>query len=112
MTQERTIIKVNTKEQLDELYNCSAMTWEGLREESFQQALEECGTDDAIGYVVKGKVMNEFYGLTGNNAYPNDLNIFSIDKVKVLAILFGARWFDDIVDNNQRREEEKECKGE
>lgn len=98
------IIKVNTKEQLDMLYNCSALTWEGLIETDFQQALNECGKDDAKGYHITGKFMNEVYGLTGRNAYPDNLNIFAIDKFKILAIFVGARRFDDIVDNNERRQ--------
>jgi hypothetical protein len=48
--------------------------------------------------------MNKLCKLTGNNAYPNDLTIFSIDKFKCLAITVGARWMDDIISNNARRE--------
>jgi len=98
------IINVTKKEQLKELYNCSAMTWEGLAEESFNEALEVCGGENANGYVTKGKVMNEICHLTGSNAYPEDLNIFSIDKFKGLAMMYGARWMDDVIDNNARRE--------
>lgn len=98
------IIKVETKEQLKALYDCSAMTWEGLRSEDFEIALQECGQADAKGYLIKGSVMNKICKLTGNNAYPDDLNIFSIDKFKGLAMNYGARWIDDIIDNNARRE--------
>ena len=98
------IIKVETKEQLKALNDCSAMTWEGLIEEDFGAALDMCGAEGAKGYVTKGKVMNEICHLTGNNAYPDDLTIFSIDKYKGLAIMFGARWLDDIVSNNADRE--------
>ena len=98
------IITVETKEQLEALYNCSAMTWEGLREEDFEVALEMCGKEDADGYITKGSVMNKLCKLTGDNAYPDDLNIFSIAKFKGLAIQYGARWMDDIIDNNARRQ--------
>ena len=98
------IIKVETKEQLKELYNCSAMTWEGLRSDDFEIALQECGQADAKGYLIKGSIMNELCKLTGNNAYPDDLNIFSIDKFTGLAMNYGARWMDDVIDNNARRE--------
>ena len=98
------IITVETKEQLEALYNCSAMTWEGLRSEDFEVALEMCGKEDADGYVIKGSVMNEICKLTGHNAYPDDLNIFSIAEFKGLAMNYGARWMTDIVDNNARRE--------
>ena len=99
------IIKVETKEQLKALNDCSAMTWEGLIEEDFGAALDMCGAEGAKGYVTTGKVMNEICHLTGNNAYPDDLTIFSIDKYKGLAIMFGARWMDDIISNNADRED-------
>jgi hypothetical protein len=98
------IIKVETKEQLKTLYDCSAMTWEGLVEEDFETALNMCGTEGAKGYITKGAVMNKICKLTRNNAYPDDLNIFSIDKFKGLAIMYGARWMDDIIANNADRQ--------
>ena len=98
------IIKVETEEQLKALNDCSAMTWEGLIEEDFGAALDMCGAEGAKGYVTTGKVMNEICHLTGNNAYPDDLTIFSIDKFKGLAIMFGARWMDDILSSNADRE--------
>lgn len=98
------IIKVETKEQLKALNDCSAMTWEGLIEEDFGTALDMCGAEGAKGYVTTGKVMNEICHLTGSNAYPDDLTIFSIDKFKGLAIMFGARWMDDVISNNADRE--------
>ena len=98
------IIKVETKEQLKALNDCSAMTWEGLIEEDFGAALDMCGAEGAKGYVTTGKVMNEICHLTGNNAYPDDLTIFSIDKFKGLAIMVGARWMDDVISNNADRE--------
>ncbi|MDY2735918.1 hypothetical protein [Intestinibacter sp.] len=98
------ILKVETKEQLKALNDCSAMTWEGLIEEDFGTALDMCGAEGAKGYVTKGKVMNEICHLTGDNAYPDDLTIFSIDKFKGLAIMVGARWMDDIISNNADRE--------
>ena len=101
------IINVNTKEQFDFLYDNWAMTWEGLAEESFEEALKECGGENAKGYLIKGKDMNAQYHLTGTNAYPDDLNIFAIYPFKGLAMRYGARWFTDIVDNNTRREKSR-----
>ena len=98
------IIKVETKEQLKTLNDCSAMTWEGLIEEDFGVALDTCGAEGAKGYVTTGKVMNEICHLTGDNAYPDDLTIFSIDKYKGLAITLGARWMDAVISNNADRE--------
>ncbi len=98
------IITVKSIEQLKALYDCSAMTWEGLAKESFNEALDKCGVEGSKGYLIKGEIMNKICHLSGNNAYPNDLNIFSIDKFKGLAMLVGARWLDDIIDNNAHRE--------
>ena len=83
------------------------MTWEGLSEESFEEALKECGGENAKGYLIKGKDMNAHYHLTGTNAYPDDLNIFAIYPFKGLAMMYGARWFTDVVDNNTRREKSR-----
>lgn len=98
------IINVETKDQLKELYDSSAMTWEGLRSDDFEIALQECGQAGAKGFLTKGKVMNKLCKLTGDNAYPDDLNIFSIKNFKGLAMSVGARWMDDIVDSNSYRE--------
>ena len=106
-----TIENVTTKEQLDNLYNHSAFTMEGLAEESIIDMikwLEEntvFTTENPIVYITKGKVMNTEYALVGNKAYADDLTIVSIFEIDLLKIAIkrfsiGARWFDDIVDNN------------
>ena len=53
-----------------------------------------------------------FISLLGSNRYPDDLVFlaFSLDgldvgKLAMFKLRFGARWFDDIVENNARREE-------
>ena len=110
---------VNTKEQFDKMYNDSALTWEGLSEDSIEDAknwilgFTEFNTDEVTAYVTKGREMNEFYGLTGDNAYPDDLTIVSFmlsdmknpEKLCIPRFEVGGRWFDDIVENNRRREE-------
>lgn len=100
------IINVTTVEELEELSDVWAMTWEGLSEASFEDALRECCEDgvNGTGYVIKGKVMNEICHLTGNNSYPDDLNIFAIKNYKGIAMYVGARWMYDIIANNGRRE--------
>ena len=104
--QEKEIITVETEEQLKELYEQWAMTWEGLREQNFQEAIKLVGKDDtAKGYLVKGAVMNRICHLTGDNAYPENLSIFAVYPYKpILAMTVGARWMYDIIDNNARRE--------
>ena len=102
------IIDVENKKELNELYKCSAITWEGLdiSEDNLRAALKCCciyGENGDI-YITKGKTMNNICHLKGDNAYPDDLNIVSIKNYKGLAISVGARWMDDIIDNNARRE--------
>lgn len=115
--------KVTTKEQLDELYNSSALTFTGVSEddESMNQMLDWLKAHTEVSeplpvYIIKGKVMNEKYELTGNNAYPNDLTLISIklDDIKNVGAItmarfeVGGRWFDDIVNNNAIREKHKQ----
>ena len=113
---EFTIKRVETKEELDKLYNASAFTMEGLAEESIADLVgwlennTTFTTDNLTVYIIKGSVMNKEYQLSGSNAYKDDLTIVSvidIDLMKVALSRFsiGGRWFDDIVDNNRRREE-------
>jgi hypothetical protein len=64
-------------------------------------------------YLYTGKMMNDYYGLTGKNAYPTDLHIITfklntfkeVGKICVPRFQIGGRWFDDIVDNNRRHQE-------
>lgn len=115
--------EVTTKDQLDMLYNSSALTAEGLisDDESAEFSinwLKENGAephDDLTVYVVRGSLMNEAYGLTGENAYQDDLPIvcISLDEMGNSAaisgpsLLMGFRWFDDVVNNNLLNEKEQ-----
>lgn len=116
MSKEFIKINVTEKEQLDMLYNNSALTIEGLTEESIPDFLdwieERTPLKERKVYVISGEVMNKQYNLTGNNAYLEDLTIVSVmlnDMENPNAVILprfeiGGRWFDDIVDNNLRRE--------
>lgn len=101
---------------LDSFYNCSALTLEGLDLDSLNDYAEYldkiCGlNDNAVFHVIKGSYMNDYYMLSGTNAYPDDLSIVVIrpECLKVPSAIivkrfeFGGRWFDDVVDNNKRR---------
>lgn len=59
-----------------------------------------------IMYHFKGSVMNRCYGLTGNNAYSDDLTFVVIPEFynPIIKLELGARWFDDIVANNAIRQ--------
>ena len=112
------IVNISTKEQLDNLYNQSALTWEGMdTDEGNLNAIQRWLGDhkallentEPTFHITAGKLMNDTYGLTGTNAYPDDLNIISVTDIDQMAIVMprfevGGRWFDDIVDNNLSRE--------
>lgn len=116
------IVHNRTKEDLDILYNDSALTFEGctLDEDNLLWLVDWLNHNDAgfIGeptfYVTSGELMNDIYHLTGTNAYPYDLNIVSIKLddlsdfrgIIIERFKLGGRWFDDIVENNARREVE------
>lgn len=115
------IVRVNSREELDYLYDVWALTIEGLCEESIPDVMDILKENTTVYrervFITLGKFMNEQYGLTGNNAYKDNLHIvsFSLDDIDALPITFkrfefGGRWFNDIVDNNARREYYKKDK--
>ena len=104
-------------DDLTYLYNTSAFTIEGLTtdEGSMNQLMEMLDKYDIKEnpeiYVVKGSLMNRYYNLI-KDPYKDDLNIVSIpavqfrnvSKLAIFKMKIGARWFDDIVDNNKAYE--------
>ena len=62
--------------------------------------------------VTQGDIcLNDEFNLTGTNRYPDDLhclafslNGLDIGKLAMFKLDWGDRWFDDIVDNDRRRE--------
>ena len=107
------IVEAKTAKDLEELYNCSALTIEGLDPDSIpdfvEHVIEMGGTVKKV-VDIRGSLMNQVYGLTGTNAYPDRLDIVSIVGNTVPLTMdrfnWGGRWFDDIVDNNAHREQE------
>lgn len=111
-------LQVTTSEELNALYEQSALTWEGLlaNEDELGAAetwIKNHGADgpDLTFHIIKGELMNEVYRLTGNNAYPEALTIVAVTgvdqmKLAIPRLQVAGRWFDDIVDNNESRERE------
>ena len=107
--------------KLDDLYNGSSLTFEGCTTDKenldyLYNWLKELGAiKEGILpiYTYKGSLMNEKYGLTGTNKYPNDLNFITVmledinysNDLAFKRFEIGGRWFDDIVNNNTMREE-------
>lgn len=108
-----------TEKDLDELYSNSALTFEGTctDEENlnwlvnwFEEHNCQMKTDNF--YVITGKLMNNYFKLTGKNAYPKNLTILTVklsDLTNLGGIILprfeiGGRWFDDVVDNKLAHE--------
>ena len=111
---------------LDKAYNGSYYTITGcggdLQEwkDGYQELLNKEGIGTIKEWITfKGSDMNNKYHLTGDNAYPEDLTFlaFSLDgleigKLSLFKLKMQDRWFDDIVDNNARREDKNESLNE
>lgn len=86
----------------------SIFTWEGMsaERENLEAIQKGLKLSKATFYIYTGKQMNEAYGLTGNNAYPEELTFVSLENYydPMVKLQVGARWFDDIVDNNRSRQ--------
>jgi hypothetical protein len=118
MNKKTEIVNADAK-TLKELVDGSALTIEGLAEPSIGDFLDWIEGLTKLkarrAYVTKGLLANREWGLTGDNAYQDGLNIVSVklddmeDWNKVVAPRFqiGARWADDIYENNVRRERDK-----
>lgn len=101
-------------EMLLEFCRASAFTFEGIDIKDkqgldmFEKVARKTGFEkkDMLGLYFKGSVMNRVYGLTESNAYPDDLTFLVIPDYynPGVKIMVSARWFDDIVANNQIRQ--------
>ena len=112
-------IMVNDRSTLDALAKDSALTFEGMSpdEENLKEIVKWVTNYTALVrtdvYVIPGSLMNRAYGLTGDNAYPEtDCNLVCIKlsdmaapgKIVIPRFQVGGRWFDDVVENNERRQ--------
>jgi len=116
-------VNSNDTETLNRLYNGSALTLEGLNADDIDSLLdyvdEVAGLKNRTAYKISGATMNNAYKLTDDNAYPDNLTIVcvaledikDVDSIVMARFDFGGRWFDDVVDNNARREEENGNEG-
>lgn len=108
------------EDKIKELANNSAFTWEGMSatKDNLQAIVEDLKAKTDIKlpvhfYIFDGRTMNRVYGLTDNNAYPDNLTFVSIDldnwsklgNLPYYKMQVGARWLDDIVDNNKVRQD-------
>lgn len=111
--------EATTKSELLSLTDNSAFTIEGAGGDLHEWCvgLNKLLAKENIGqvktfYTFTGKLMNDTYNLTRYNAYPDNftflcfmLDGLDIGKLAIFKMTFGARWLDDIVDNNNAREQ-------
>lgn len=113
------IIRVNSREQLDYLYNYAALTVVGISEKSFNDFMDILKENTTVYrqrmFIISGEFMNQEYGLTGRNAYKDTLHIASVsledfdeEPMILKRFNYGWKWFNDIVDNNARRQKLQE----
>lgn len=103
--------ELKTKEELDEMAEDWAPTWEGLRLDGLEEQLKEIDPAVEVAYC-SGKTYNEAYCLTGENKYRDDLHIVfltKLDEEKKMRWKFnyGCRWAWDVRENNLMREKQK-----
>lgn len=114
-----------TDEDIQQLTDEWAFAWEGMDDSdrnlsAIVRVLTQDEGFDMVSpipmYVWEGQQFNELYGLTGDNAYPDDLTFVAIPlnawkpgqqgKLALTKMKYGARWLYDIVANNAVRQEE------
>lgn len=108
------------KTDFERLYNGSYYTITGCGGdlEEWKKGYQDLLDKEGIGTIKEwisftGKEMNDEYHLTGNNRYPDDVHFLAfsleglhIGKLAIFKLAMQDCWFDDIVDNNKRREKE------
>lgn len=118
---EVSITQVTDKATLKQFYDDWSITWEGMSTDEknlkdIKKAINEAGGKfNGHFHVIKGDFFNKAYGLTGRNAYPEDLSILVIttkdcpgrDKLIMWIRMCGARWYTDVIDNNARRQKSR-----
>ena len=75
----------------------------------FEEIARIFGFDEKYmtGYYFNGKMMNECFGYSGDNAYPDNFNFLVVDDLHIPSMKqyfkdngVEVRWFDDIVSSN------------
>ena len=107
-------------DKIRELADGSAFTWEGMSyaKENLQDIVDDFKQNTDIKlpvhfYIFDGRTMNRMYDLTDKNAYPDNLSFVSVSldnwasmgNLPIYKMQVGARWLDDIVDNNKVRQD-------
>lgn len=115
------LIEFTKYNELDKLFDTSAATILGAGGpiEDWIIGIQEWIKENQYGeaktfYLYSGKLVNIKYGLTGDNAFKDDLTILSYEldnvnqdkygKYCIDRLQKGIRWFDDIINNSVKDE--------
>lgn len=118
----KTVLIKATEQDIEELRSKSAFTFIGAggNLNDWMIGINDILKQHLINQVSKfytwnGKLMNDMYGLTQNNAYQDDITFLAFDiteipidqigKLSMLKLAMSARWLDDIVANDLAREQ-------
>ena len=118
---ETVLIKA-TEQDIEALRNKSAFTFVGAggNLNDWMVGINDILKQHSINQVSKfytwnGKLMNDMYELTQNNAYQDGITFLAFDiseipmdqigKLSMLKLTMRARWLDDIVDNDLAHEQ-------
>lgn len=113
-------IYVTDENELDIFYEDNALTFIDVIEDEIPLYLDFIKQYTPLKkedvYVFNGKLMNDKYQLTGDNRYFDNLtficikleDIENVGKFAIPRFQIGGRWFNDVVDNNTRRELEND----
>ena len=82
--------------------------------DGYNEMLSEQGIGTVSKWITfKGSDMNTEFKLEDNNKYPDDLTFLAfpldglnVPKLAIFRIQMNDKWFDDIVDNNEKRKKE------
>lgn len=69
----------------------------------FESLMRKFGVEgEIVVYYFYGNFMNDVFGYTGENAYPEDFGFLVIPDFHIPEVkqAFNARWFDDIISSN------------
>lgn len=111
-------MKTLNEVSFEEMYNgwYYTITGAGGSLEEWVQGYNEMLDEQGIGtpeywVTFKGADMNQYYGLTGDNRYIDGLNFLAFplnglntSRLAMFKLKMADRWFNDICDNNARRE--------
>jgi hypothetical protein len=113
--------QISTLEELQKVYDGSYYTITGAGGDlndwipAIVEQLKKVDVGTPTNFIwFNGSLVNKFTHATGNNKFQDDLHFIAfpldgldVGKLAMFKLVHGDRWFDDIIDNTRRHEEER-----